>query len=32
MWQNIIVEFTGSFRRGGVETDEKRVTKILEIA
>ena len=31
MWQNIIIEFTGGFRRRGIETDEKRVREILEI-
>lgn len=31
MWQNIVIEFIGSFRRRRTETDEKRVREILKI-
>jgi hypothetical protein len=32
MWKNFITEFTRSFRRRGIEIDEKRVREIPEVA
>ena len=32
MWKNIITEFFGSIGRRGIETDEKRVREIPEVA